>query len=271
MINAELRQQLHNELDEVLDFRRNLEGENAQPVNALAGLGQYHTAAIAQEDRYKAIKLFRQAIAFASRVIGQPTRDAVIERTYQTDDQARRVLASWIQHLRPILQLPPKSLLGLIPDRELTTFGVEHALKALNAGEVQPIFRPVKGKNRRANRYSLAQAKLEALIWEKRLRALGHHTKDAKHMVTVAFGEQWDTIRKWHAQCQDILGADSVRFSLEFSGSSHDRYLSKSTGLLGALSRPDPAKYLGWAGDEYKRERARSAELSKRKSKAADQ
>jgi hypothetical protein len=181
------------------------------------------------------------------------------------------LLKAWLSQLYPLLQPPIGALNGLGELRQLTYFNIMDALSALDAGEVRPVFAPNAGKNRRANRYSLARAKIEALMWKKRLVCLGFREKDARYEITVAFGEQWDTIRKWEKQCTDILGALHVRSSLLFAGSAGDPCVQpvQIKGLFGNRKPLNPLYSVKAAGDAYREEVRRSAELSKRKSRPA--
>jgi hypothetical protein len=143
------------------------------------------------------------------------------------------------------------------------------ALRALDAGEIRAVFVAKTGKNRRANRWTLARTKLEALAWKKRLLALGYAEKAANFEITKAFGEQWDTIRKWRVQCEQILGADHVRATLDYAGGASDVYMRPATGGMFAAAKVAPLTNLESAGTAYRAELRRSGELSKRKSRAA--
>jgi hypothetical protein len=152
------------------------------------------------------------------------------------------------------------------PAKELSVFDVLNALSALGAGEIQPIFEANRGKNRRANRWSLARTKLDALVWKKRLVATGLTEKQAKYRVMVAFGEQWDTIRKWEPQCEQILGRFHVFWELSYAGGENDFYVRP--GWAGFFRRtPDIDAALTAAGAKYRHELIRSAVGSKAKSK----
>jgi hypothetical protein len=224
----------------------------------------YVASAFTNEDRVKARDLMSDVIALAHDIVGHTVVSLGMPGTYHKDGD---VLRAWLSVLYPLLEqafVPPG-----IGKRILSVFDVMDALSALDAGEVQPIFVPNKGKNRRANRWSLAKAKLDALAWKKRLCALGYAEKAANHEITLAFGEQWDTIRKWKRQCENILGENSVYAALLMAGSRMDGYVDKSAGTFCSL-RLDPKAGLKAAGEKYRAEVARSAELSKRKSGTLD-
>jgi hypothetical protein len=202
--------------------------------------------------------------------MGFGVREIVLGGAYSDEADQRIILRSWLEAMIPLLYRRPNALAAFMPKRQLNVFQVINAINALDAGEVQPIFEPKKGKARRANRWSLAQTKLEALAWKKRLIALGETEKNANYAITVAFGEQWDTIRKWRSQCEDILGVNHVTWELEFAGSPKDLYIdTPGTGMFGSSQRLDPQKGLEFAGTAYRNELKRSAELSKRKGRSA--
>ena len=256
-----MRRELHDQLDRLIDARNAIEIERANALGSL--ITGFHVFEVT--DAAAARKLYTEAIEFAGGLIGEAVRDAAIVRTYQDESEQRRLLQGWLTDLLPVLTAPPLSLLGAAPRRELTVFEVLNALSALGAGETQAIFAAKTGKNRRANRWSIAKAKLDALAWKQRLIALGHKEKAANYEITVAFGEQWDTIRRRRPQCEEILGKAHVEFHLAHAGSSRDFYMKRG-GLFG-FRRPDPLQSVRSAGDVYKYERSRSAELSKRKSR----
>lgn len=262
------RAKFHERLDEILDRRFELE----PPINSLgklAGLPAILPGAVPAVSPDVARHLWVATIALARDALGDAVRAAAVPRLYKEDTEQRGLLQSWLSDLWPLLNAPSWTILGISPKRELTVFEVMDALSALDAGEIRPLFVANTGKNRRANRWSIASAKLEALIWKKRLRALGFAEKAANFEVTMAFGEQWDTIRKWRTQCEQILGEAHVRVALDYAGSSRDVYVRQPQGGLFASVKRDPLKSLQTAGSAYRSEIQRSAELSKRKSRAA--
>jgi hypothetical protein len=211
--------------------------------------------------------IFRETLIFAAEVMGDRIRAAAVPRSYNDKVEQRGVLRSWLFKLSPNLSVRPGVLAGLMPGKHLTVFSVMDALSALDAGETQDIFKPNTGKNRRANRWSLSRAKLDALAWKKRLVALGRTEKEANYEVMVAFKEQWDTIRKWKVQCEAALGEDHVHSELTFAGGPMDPYISQArNGMFGGA--PNVAQGLSNAGKAYRHELSQSAKLSKRKGRA---
>ncbi len=266
LVDNSQRALLHARLDSILHDRDRI--EEPAPANALQALLGQVTPGVSSELGARAI--LRDTIEFAKDVLGDSVRFAAFERTYKENAEQRQVLRGWLATFLPLINAPTQSsIFGLAPYQELTIFQVLDALSALDAGEIQPLFEARKGKNRRANRWSLARAKLEALLWKKRLVALGHAEKSANYQVTVAFGEQWDTIRKWKAQCEQVLGPGDVTWQLEYAGSTRDIYVSPPRGGLFGGWKPDPDAALRTAGSAYRSEVQRSAELSKRKCRAA--
>lgn len=259
MVDDRMRRELHERLDQLLDTRNEIE------VPSLNYLGSLTLGSHQVNDAWAATKLYTTGISFLREVLGEAVICAALPRTYENDENQRALLLNWLTFLLPLIDAPPHSLLSIAPMREMTIYDVLNAISALNAGEIQPLFRANTGKNRRANRYTLAQAKLQALVWKKRLEALGHSGKSANYEVMVAFGEQWDTIRRWQPQCEEILGSTHVDFILRLAGNSNDIYVKPPrSGMFGSW-RPDPKADLARAGESYRAELKRSAELSKAK------
>jgi hypothetical protein len=266
------RKSLHDWLDAILDRRAEIEPPaKLNALGALVGLSPLIPAVEEQE----ALQLFQSMLRLAIDALGEGVRRAALHRFYRTDAGQREVLRGWLNQVWPLLNAPPFGVLGIAPDQELTIFEVMDALSALDAGEIRPLFRANTGKNRRANRWSLGRAKLEALTWKKRLVALGYLEKAANFEVTKAFQEQWDTIRKWRAQCEQILGDEHVTVALELAGNAGDYFMQPRPaggGIFGAITAPpEPLTALKNAGDRYRAELRRSVELSKRKGKRPDE
>ena len=264
------RRLLHDRLDALLDIREKI--EPPPPANALGaflGLPGAPTGEIVDSDLVHASQAVREVIRLAHDIVGDPILRAGIRRTYTRDNEQRSVLRGWLSLFLPLLQ--PQISMWQRPseNKRLGPFDVLDALSALDAGEIRPIFVANKGKNRRANRWSLAAAKLEALVWKKRLRLLGRAEKVANYDITVAFGEQWDTIRKWQVQCEQILGKPHVESALQFAGSAADGFVHRPSGIFGAVKFNTDAA-LELAGRRYRDELSRSAELSRRKQRIPD-
>jgi len=74
-------------------------------------------------------------------------------------------------------------------------------------------------------------------------------------------------MRRWKAQCEQILGAEHVKWQLGHAGSAADIYIrSPKPGLFGNW-KPDPVEGLQRDGNAYQQEIRRSAELSKAESR----
>ena len=254
-----MRRALHEQLDLLLDTRDAIE----VPIENY--LGRLNCGPHEVSDSWAATKLYVGTIAFTREILGQAVISAAIPRIYEEEKDQRGILLTWLMYVLPLIDAPPQTILALAPLTELTIHDVLNALSALNAGEIQPMFRANTGKNRRANRWTLARAKLQALVWKKRLEALGHTGKSANYEVMVAFGEQWDTIRRWRGQCKEILGDSYVEFILSLAGNSNDLYVKPPRGGMFGGWRPDPMGDLCRAGESYRTELRRSADLSKGK------
>jgi hypothetical protein len=169
--------------------------------------------------------------------------------------------------LEPVLNVPQPSLISAIGHEPLAEHTVWLGLRALDVGEVWPIFQPGKRGNRPANLYSLSLARLSALEWKRRLISLGQSEGEANRQITAAFGEQWDTIRKWGSSCSASLGELFVKASLERAETS-EQWERPRMGLLGTSESGWSAR-LQRAGENYRAEKCRAAELSPAKRKAA--
>ena len=256
MVNDELRSSLHRRLDALLDRRSSLEPEG--PLNTLGQLVAYYGGTA------KARPFVYQVSEFARDLVGESVRTAALNFIPEDQKQPRKILKHWLSLVHPLLSRPS---MGMLPG--FTIYDVVDGLSALDAGEIQPLFKANTGKNRRANRWSMARTKLDALVWKKRLLAMGSHEKEASFRVTVAFGEQWETIRKWKSQCEEILGEPHVEWELRLAGGESDPFVHPPASRSGmfAHSSINPERALAEAGARYQRERTRAAELSKRKSR----
>ena len=267
----ERRETLHNLLDSLLDERARIEvrSESALSLNALLPdfSGRDH---LDVRDKAAARRLFQDALLLARRVVGPAVRDAALPQKYEDGRGQRKVVRNWIFAFLPLLDFPARSFSALGQERHLPLDVIE-GLSALDAGEIQPLFLANTGKARRANRYSLARRKMEALFWKKRLMAIGLNEKSANYEITKAFGEQWDTIRKWRTQCEEILGEGYVRWGLEQAGTDRDPYLRSSRSGMFGNNSPEPERGLEHAGQNYRAEVRRAAELSKRKTRSTQE
>lgn len=259
------RQKLHQELDRILDRREELEKQ--YPFNALLGATPTDRNPVGSPGQITAARLFGDAVALASTTLGISVQQVALAAGYEREVDQRPILKRWLNMLVPLIYSPPSFSIVSASRKELSVFDALNALSALDAGEVMPLLRPYTGRNRRKNHWSLAKAKLGALIWKKRLRVLGYPEKDASFRITVAFSEQWDTIRRWQTQCESILGNPMVEAALDFAGSAGDPYVEKPTGMFGAMKSLDPLKALEMAGADYQTQKRRAAELSPRKGK----
>ena len=241
------RDYLHRLLDNLIDEVQDHSPNALRAFPTLAGKG--------------APGLLNSALNLVRFTLTEPILIEALDKPAKTALQQREQLKHWLFALRPLLSRSWLSghSTGLEP------FEVMDALSALGAGEVQPIFQAQRGKNRRANHWTLARRKLQAVVWKKRLLALGKHEKEANHELTVAFGEQWDTMRKWKSQAERILGSDHVAVHLSMAGGDHDPYLHGTKGLIGKRPPYDAKLGLMQAGSEYRAELQRAAGLNEKK------
>lgn len=266
-VSEQERARLHRALDALLDQRAAWEqsndiASNPSVLGGLLGLSSYtHLAdkaagADARDITGDAAKLLRD-------VLGVALRSATFQRAIRDDDGGKRVLSDWLRVLEPILETPASSILGSAPDKHLQLIEVLIGLSALRAGEVQPLFRPGDRGNKPANSYSLASVKLCALEWKEALCALGHSDGEANNLISQAFREQWDTIRKWRQPCASVLGDFVVSYRL---GKARDVSHYQSSGRSALFGTPrTPEQDLQTAGAMYREERRRAADASKSK------
>lgn len=262
MVDDELRALLHKRLDQLLDRRNQIEVH--LPRNALGALAGLATAPRVKSPE-EASTQFANVIDFAAIVMGEPIKESGLVRAYRTDDDQRKLLQHWIMELLPLLQSNALADVTVPPSKALSALDVLDALSALDAGETKPLFVAKTGKNRRANRWSLARRKLDALVWKKRLRALGYAEKSANFELTKAFGEQWDTMRRWGTQCEAILGRPRVSATLDWAAGPTDIYAQPAPHGMFGSGRPDPMLALAQSGEAYRAELRRSADLMKRR------
>lgn len=270
-IELDRRQRLHLKLDEILDERAKLEaqaGVAKETQKALMGYSSYAHLSSSSVAR-PAVELATKGASLAAEAVGVPMRCAALQPPANDGPGERDALRRWLSVLQPMLDLPMPTILGGVPNSYLADYQVWLGLRALDAGEVWPIFQPGRRGNRPANLYSLSVARLSALEWKRRLVAAGHSEGDANREITASFGEQWDTIRKWEKSCREILGIDFVAAAL--SRAEFDR-LGRPVrvgGFFSGLGRTDPIERLRQAGSQYRTEKQRAAKLSPAKQRAA--
>ena len=264
------RRDLHAKLEAILDERAELE--------ARAEIRQTHENSAFQHGSYaylskgpvrlEAHALLRAAASLAAEAVGVPLRSAALQMPANDGPGQRAALRDWLNALEPLTYLPLPTPLTNEGDESLAEHIVWLGLRALDVGEVWDLFEPGKRGNRPANLYSLSIARLSALEWKRRLLSLGHSEGDANRQITAAYGEQWDTIRKWERSCAATLGSVFVAASLARADHDESHNVGRPRGLFGRLMDP-PAERLQAAGDKYRTQKRRAAELSPAKQRAA--
>lgn len=242
-LDESTRAQFHARLDYLIDEITRLEGDGAATPHALSSY-------------LRGGRILSGGLAFLRDLMGEELLSEALDRPVANPTDQRNQVRHWIGSIYPLLK---RTLFSPCMDR-LSPFDVMDALSALGAGEIRPIFLAQTGKNRRPNRWTLSRRKLEALVWEKRLLALGHPEKRARYQITVAFGEQWDTIRKWKSQCERILGEPHVVVALANAGGPTDRYVGARRGLFGAR-RLNAEQSLSTDGELYRQELRKATEV----------
>jgi len=259
---------LHKALDALLDSRAKWDRVNvADSDTSVLGrlfLRSVSHAHLAEEPAGSdARELMGQAANFLRDVLGPAVRSAALQLPIRDGDGGKNVLSGWLRLLEPILDTSQPTIIGGAPDQYLALFEVFVGLSALKAGEVQPLFQPGERGNKPANAYSLALAKLLALEWKETLGALGYKDGEANNLISQAFGEQWDTIRKWRRSCATVLDEFMVSYCIRKAGDV-SRYQSRfAQGFFGAPRTPE--EDLRSAGNLYRMERRRAAEASRSK------
>jgi hypothetical protein len=267
-LHSDWRQRLHAKLDAIIDRRDELEAEaGVTPPSAFVALRLSYAHLSMTAAGPKARTLMREAASLAAEAVGEPLRCAAFQTPANDGPGQRAALRDWLSMLTPILDLPMPTFLGSAPNEYLGEHTVWLGLRALDVGEVWQIFQPGKRGNRPANLYSLSLARLAALQWKRRLLSLGFSEGDANREITAAFGEQWDTIRKWEASCSATLGKVFVADGL--NRADHDeKARPRSTGLTAAYDQ-EPLERLAFAGTQYRQAKRLAAELSPAKQRAA--
>lgn len=256
-LDSETREWLHSSLDRLIEQAEQAEQKYTDP-DATASVATYPAVNAllavrppqANVPPWVADAIIVEGMKLLSSAVGPAVLRGYFDRPASTGPELRRLLRFWIWALNPLLDR------GIYSggSESLSIWKVMDGLSALDAGEIQPLFRAETGRNRRANRWTLARCKLEALVWKKRLIALGMTEKRANHKITVAFGEQWDTIRKWRDQCSRILGAAHVASMLTFAAGPTDPFLNGRRGMFGASAPLDHEKGLAADGERYREE-----------------
>lgn len=262
------QQRLHAKLDAIIALRAKLEEEAGvgTPKAIAMGLSYAHLATTPVAP--KARVLMREAAALAADAVGEPLRCAAFQMPANDGAGQRAALREWLSVLDPILDLPRPTFFSSTADQILEEHVVWLGLRALDVGEVREIFQPRNRGNRPANSFSLSIARLTALEWKRRLMSLGYSEGDANREITAAFGEQWDTIRKWEASCGSTLGEAFVAASLRRAEHDEKARADAPGGLFGAR-RQTSLERLRFHGEQYKVEKRRAAELSPAKQRAA--
>ena len=263
--NPEWRRVLHEKLDAIIDRSADFEARaDVQP--SAFGFASY--AYLAKSPfRRDAQGLLRAATELAAEATGVPVRAAALQAPANDGPGQRAALREWLNAFDPLTQLPQPTIMGNDFDDCLAEHTVWLGLRALDVGEVWDIFQPGHRGNRPANLYSLSMARLSALEWKRRLLSLGHSEGEANRQITAAYGEQWDTIRKWESSCGVTLGKDFVAASLRRADHDEKHHVAPRS-LFGKLMDP-PATRLQRSGDKYRTEKRRAAELSPAKQRAA--
>lgn len=117
----------------------------------------------------------------------------VLAALAQRTSLAARIFAS----LESPNDLHPSSLLA-----------ASEELAALASGDAPAIFaQHQRNRAQRTNAYRLAQRQLAAFEWEAFLAEMGEATAVRRARITMAFGAQWDTVRKWRSPISRLLGS----------------------------------------------------------------
>ena len=208
---------------------------------------------------YDAERLLQDGLGLLTSVLGDDVLGRALDRPSADPRGEREQVIHWVRAIFPLLHCTHRR-----NSRHLSPFDLIGAIAALEAGEVQPIFQAAKGRNRKSNRWTLAHRKLDALVWAKRLVALGWDQEEARKEVADAFGVPWDTIRHWDRQCASLLGA-SVAFAIESAGGRSDPYLHETGGFTRRPRIEDWQAGLARSGELYRDELKKGASRSKRR------
>jgi hypothetical protein len=114
-----------------------------------------------------------------------------------------------------------------------------HALKALDYGEVHPIFQPARTKRKRDLTEMVLQ--LRALSFVEYRRARGKKKKNALDEVANALGVDLDTIRSWELRLRRVFGNLEVDrgFSIAKNAASNENHAERQSSM--PVHRPKDA------------------------------
>lgn len=117
-------------------------------------------------------------------------------------------------------------------------------IERLPYGDEPELLRPaVRNRGEHSQPARIAQCRLAALQWAKFLKSKQIRPKQYKQEICLAFGPDWETIRKWQNSVERTLGAPSVAWRLEAA--------SEGYGL--SFEFPDYHRALHYYGAHYRR------------------
>jgi hypothetical protein len=263
-LSDEERAALHEQLDELLDMRDKLYQEHdikeASTITGLLSLGNFDGHPAPTELAQPALALLTKSQAFIAEVLSNPIVDAALHPPLKS----RYLLSHWMFALQPILDGPKGIALENAPHEHLHFYNVIKALSALDAGQVEDIFKPANRNNSRLNQYDLSWAKYEGLVMREELILWGQKAGEANLLVSRAFGENWETIRKWEKPLHQYLNSLIVGSIKIEAKKSYDKGNTPHGLIGGGLTGYYAAwqKRLKIAGEKYRLELKKAAELS---------
>ncbi|WP_157093122.1 hypothetical protein [Paraurantiacibacter namhicola] len=91
-------------------------------------------------------------------------------------------------------------------------------LQRLPFGDEPEVLKPAKRPpGSHSQPAKLSFRRLTALIWAGYLKSKGVKPADFRRDISLAYGADWDAIRKWRQSCSKVLGSSIVERNLEYA------------------------------------------------------
>lgn len=118
--------------------------------------------------------------------------------------------------------------------------------RAVAHGDAPRTFKqlPSQGKrSSRLNTYRLAHHQVRALAWAELFRERGVAPSAYQGQIALAFGETWETIRKWRSKLRERLGSAEVDERIWFASSISSPWRRLSDEQIDTLLTKDGKAY----------------------------
>lgn len=204
------RQELHALLDDLLDRRNALVVAKSMPpkvfrrvisspIRVDPSLGKAMVEAVSSS------ALRNDAISLAAKLLGPTVLRAALPKAAEGSASAERV--ALIRLLESFSKLIPEPT-TIMPWRRDGLQRWIRAIRALEVGDVAPVFRANAGQNRRRGSYELKLHRMIAVLWlEHKIRS-GMQKSQARAEVGAAYGGSGQMIYNWSHETPRELGAE---------------------------------------------------------------